>query len=67
MSIAITVTLLATTLGFAYLSFAYYAEAKWAEDEVRALQETMDAMRSNGSLHPSTYNRRSETLILRKR
>ena len=66
MSIALAIILIAITLLLAFLSFAYYAELKWAEDEIRALRETIDAMNANREYRPS-YPRRSETLVLRKR
>ena len=65
LSIAILVILLATSLVLAYLSFAYYSELKWAEDEIRALRNTIDAMHANRETQPSKSNL-SETLILRK-
>lgn len=65
MSIALIVIPIAISLVLAYFTFAYYVELKWAEDEIRALRETIDVMNDNRSLRPSTP-RRSETLILRK-
>lgn len=65
MSIALAVILIAVTLILAFIAFAYYVELKWAEDEIRALRETIDAMHDNREYRPST-TRRSETLILRK-
>ena len=64
MSIALAIILIAITL-LAFLSFAYYVELKWAEDEIRALRKTIDAMHANREPRPST-SRQSETLILRK-
>lgn len=65
MSIALAIILIAITLLLAFLSFAYYVELKWAEDEIRALRKTIDAMHANREPRPST-SRQSETLILRK-
>ena len=65
MSIALSIIVIAVTLLLAFLAFAFYVELKWAEDEIRALRETIDAMHDNRELRPST-SRRSETLILRK-
>lgn len=65
MSVALAIILIAITLLLAFLAFAYYVELKWAEDEIRALRNTIDAMHTNRELRPST-SRRSETLILRK-
>lgn len=65
MYLAITALPIALFLVISYLCFAYYNELKWAEDEIRALRKTIDAMNDNRSLRPSTP-RRSETLILRK-
>lgn len=66
MSIAILVILLAISLVLAYLSFAYYSELQWANDEIRALRSTIDAMHANRETQTSKSNL-SETLILRKR
>ena len=65
MYLALSALPIALFLVVTYLCFAYYNELKWAEDEIRALRETIDAMHSNRELRPSTL-RRSETLILRK-
>lgn len=65
MYLAITALPIALFLVVTYLCFAYYNELKWAEDEIRALRETIDAMHTNRPSRPSTP-RRSETLILRK-
>lgn len=65
MSVALSIIVIAITLLLAFLAFAFYVELKWAEDEIRALRETIDNMHANRSLRPSTL-RRSETLILRK-
>ena len=66
MSVALAIILIAIALLLSLLSFAYYVELKWAEDEIRALRKTIDAMHTDRPLPPST-SRRSETLILRKR
>lgn len=65
MSIALIVIAIALYLVLSYLCFAYYSELKWAEDEIRALRQTIDAMNNN---RPLQNNRPSlnETLILRK-
>lgn len=65
MSIALAIILIAILLILTFIAFALHAELKWAEDEIRALRKTIDAMHSNRELRPST-SRRSETLILRK-
>lgn len=65
MYLAITALPIALFLAITYIAFALHAELKWAEDEIRALQETIDAMNTNRPSRPSTH-RRSETLILRK-
>lgn len=65
MYLALTAIPIALFLVITYLCFAYYNELKWAEDEIRALRKTIDAMNTNRHLRPSTP-RRSETLILRK-
>lgn len=66
MSLAITVIPIALFLVITYLCFAYYNELKWAEDEIRALRKTIDAMNANRDYRTS-HPRRSETLVLRKR
>ena len=65
MFIVLTIILIAAFSTLTYIAFALHAELKWAEDEIRALRKTIDAMHANRELRPST-SRRSETLILRK-
>ena len=65
MFIAFTVIMIAISLVLAYLALAYHADLLWAEDEIRALKETIDAMHDNRPSRPSTPSQ-SETLILRK-
>lgn len=66
MYLAITALPIALFLVVTYFCFAYHNELKWAEDEIRALRETIDAMHANRPSRPSTPSQ-SETLILRKR
>ena len=65
LSIAITIVAITLSLVTSYLCFAYYSELKWAEDEIRALRRTIDAMNNNRPLN-ATRPSQSETLILRK-